>query len=263
MSEPASGSVPTLHRARLRSARIVAGAGALFWGFFWFGLIDLLVVVEQDQIFYQDYILESGWGLLFLVLVAVPLVVLTISPGSAVSVTQLTVVATAVIVGGLLRPAWPQLLNGLGLLVTVAVVAWVGHGRLVSWHRPDLALSVLAVAALPAAVAYGYPLVTNTVVEEDITNGVSHWPMQASLALAIVGLVGLAAVTRARLPGWTAAFAGLWLGIESALYPDLYASLGRIEGLLAAGWAVLVVVALQIARSRTAAPATTLSHETD
>src|SRR6478672_10311896 len=101
MSEPASGSVPTLHRARLRSARIVAGAGALFWGFFWFGLIDLLVVVEQDQIFYQDYILESGWGLLFLVLVAVPLVVLTISPGSAVSVTQLTVVATAVIVGGL------------------------------------------------------------------------------------------------------------------------------------------------------------------
>jgi hypothetical protein len=227
----------------------------LFWGFVWFGLIDLLVVVEQDVIFYQDYILESGWGLLFLVLVAVPFVLLTINPGFPVAVSQLAVVSIALLIGGLMRPTWPQLLNGLGLLLTVVVVAWIGDGRLVSWRRPDLALSVLALAALPAAVAYDYPLITNTAAEEDFTNGVSHWPMQASLALAIVGLVGLAAVTRARLPGWTAAFSGLSLGIESAVYPDLYASLGRAGGLLTAGWAVMVVWALQTARSRPAAPA--------
>lgn len=238
---------------------MVAGAGALFWGFFWFGLIDLLVVIEQDEIFHRDYILESGWGLLFLVLVAVPLVVLTIHPGSPVAVTQLAVVTAAVIIGGLLRPAWPQVLNGLGLLVTVVLVAWTGDGRLVSWRRPDLALSVLAVVAVPAAAAYGFGLLRNTVVEEDITNGVSHWPMQASLALAIVGLVGLAAVTRARLPGWTAAFAGLWLGIESVTYPNLFASLGHTGGLLTVGWAVLVVVALEIARGRAAAQAKALA----
>ena len=250
MSELVSGSVPALQGARLVAARIVAGTAAVFWGLFWFGLIDLLVVVEQDAIFYEDYMLESGWGLLFLVLVALPLVVLAVRPGSPGAVSQLVVVTVAVLIGGLLRPTWPQLLNGLGLLLTVVLVAWVGCGRLVRWRSPDLALSALAIVALPAAVAYGTPLIGNITVEEDFTNGVTHWPMQASLALAIVGLVILAAVTRDRLPAWTAAFAAFWLGVESVVYPDLNASLGRIGGVLTAVWAVLVTVALQIARRR-------------
>jgi hypothetical protein len=40
--------------------------------------LDLLVVVEQDARFDEDYMFESGWGLLYLVLVAVPLVVLAV-----------------------------------------------------------------------------------------------------------------------------------------------------------------------------------------
>lgn len=254
MSARASGSMPKVARARSRAARVVAGAGALFWGYFWFGLTDLLVVLDQDSVFRKNYILESGWGLLFLVLVAVPLVVLTVHPGSPVAVTHLAVVTIAVLLGGLLRPAWPQLLIGLGLLVMVVLVAWIGNGRLVRWQRPDPALSVLVLAALPAAVAYGCQLIRNTTVKEDVTNGVTHWPIQASLALAIVALVGLAAVTRDRLPGWTAGFAALWLGVESAVYPDLNASLGRLWGLLVAGWAVVVLVALQIARHRVPPP---------
>ena len=211
-TERVVGRVATLEGARLAAARILAGVGAIFWGFLWYGVIDLLVVVEQDARFYDDYVLESGWtrhrprrrtagraGR---------------RPGDPVAITQLAVVTAAVLIGGLLRPAWPQVLNGLGLLLTVVVIARVGRGRLVGWRRPDPALSVLALVALPTAAAYGYPLIRNTTVDEDFTIGISHWPMQASLALAIVGLVSLAAVTRSLLPGWTAAFAALWLGVE-------------------------------------------------
>src|SRR3954462_14807537 len=114
---------------RVVAARVVAGSAAVFWGFFWFGLIDLLVVVLQDQEFYHHYLFESGWGLLYLVLVAVPLVVLAVRPGDPAAMAELAVVALMVVVGGLWRPAWPQVWNGLGLTLTVVVLAWLGR-----WH---------------------------------------------------------------------------------------------------------------------------------
>ena len=232
------------------AARIAAGAAAVLWGFFWFGLIDLLVVVLQDEDFHHHYLLESGWGLLYLVLVAVPLVVLVVRPGDAAATAQLAVVTLAVTLGGLWRPAWPQVWNGLGLALTVVLLAWLGGWRPERPQRPDARLSVLAAVAVPAAIAYGSPLIGNTTAVEDITNGVSHYPMQASLAYAVVGLVALAAVTRSRLPAWTAAFAAAWLGVESIVYPALPASLGTVGGALTVAWAALVVVAVQLARSR-------------
>jgi hypothetical protein len=229
---------------------VVASVAAVFWGFLWFGLIDLLVVVEQDALFDEDYIFESGWGLLYLVLVAVPLVVLAVRPGEPVAIAQLVVVTLATLVGALWRGSWPQLWNGLGVGLTVGLLAWLGRWRPLQWRRPDPVLSVLAIIGLPAAVVYGAPLIRNTTEIEDITNGVSHWPMQASLALAVVGLVALAAVTRGRLPAWTAAFSALWLGVESVVYPDLRASLETRGGLLTAVWAVLVLLAVEVARHR-------------
>jgi hypothetical protein len=206
--------------------------------------------VLQDQDFHQHYLFESGWGLLYLVLVAVPLVVLAVRPGEPAAMAQLCVVALAVVVGGLWRPAWPQVWNGLGLTLTVVVLAWLGRWHPERPHRPDPWLAMLAVVAVPAAVAYGAPLIGNLTDVEDITNGVSHYPMQASLAYAVVGLVALAAVSRSRLPAWTAAFTAAWLGVESIVYPDLPASLGAVGGALTVAWAALVVVALQLARSR-------------
>ena len=203
---------------RVVAARVLAAAGAVFWGFLWFG-------------------------------------VLTARPGAPVALAQLTVVSLAVVVGGLWAGALPQLWTGLGLGLTAAGLAWLGRGRLVDRRAPDPVLAVLAVVALPAAVAYGVPLARHTPFLPDITNGVSHDPLQASLALAVVGLVGLAAVTRSWLPAWTAAFSALWLGVESAVYPDLRASLGVAGGTLCVGWAALVCVAVARARRRTPAGA--------
>jgi hypothetical protein len=230
---------------------VVAVVAAAFWGLLWFGLIDLLVVVQQDERFHADYLFESGWGLLYLVLVAVPLVVLAIRPRDPVALTQLIVVALAVLIGAGWGAAWPQLWTGLGLMLTVGLVSLLGEGRPVRWRRPDPALCVLAVVGLPVAVGYGAPLARNTTSVEDITNGVSHYPMQASLALAIVALIGLAALTCSRLPAWTACFSAIWLSVESVVYPDLKASLGTTGGALTAVWGVLVVVVLEVARRRT------------
>ncbi len=118
------------------------------------------------------------------------------------------------------------------------------------WRRPDPVLSVLALVGLPPALVYGTPLIRNTTYVEDITNGVSHYPMQASLALALVGLVALTAMTRSRLPAWTAALSAMWLGVESVVYPDLRASLGTTGGVLTAGWSGLVIAAVEVARRR-------------
>jgi hypothetical protein len=230
---------------------VVSVLAVLFWGFLWFGLIDLLVVVQQDDRFYAHYLFESGWGLLYLVLVSVPLAILAWHPGDPVALAQLSTVTAAVLAGAAWGVALPQLWNGIGLVFTVGLLAWLG-GRAPGrwWRRPDPVLLVLAVGSLPAAVAYAEPLARNTTEVPDITNGVSHYPMQASLALAVVGVVTLAAFTLARLPTWTAAFSAVWLGVESVVYPHLTGSLGETGGTLTAIWGVLVVLAVEVARQR-------------
>ena len=249
--------VTTTRVRRTWPERVLAALLAVFWGFFWFDLIDLLVVVEQDELFHDDYLMESGWGLLYLVLVTVPLVVLVVRPWDAVALQQVAVCAVAVLLGAAWGTARPQLLNGLGLVATVALLAW--PGGLVRWRLgrsqpPSRAGVVLALLALAAAVVYGWPL-ARAGTPGDITNGVSHLPMQASLGLAVAGVAGLAALTGSRLPACTAAFTALWLGVESVVYPDLRGSLGTLGGGCAVVWAFLVVGSNVAARSGVATKA--------
>src|SRR3954447_1147609 len=144
----------SMSRARRVAAVGTAVVVAVFWGLLWFGLIDLLVVVQQNSVFDRHYLLESGWGLLYLVLVTVPVLVLAWRPGDPLALTQLVVVTVAVLAGAAWGSALPQLWNGVELALTVGLLGVLGRGRLVRWSRPDVALSVLAVVGLPAAVAY-------------------------------------------------------------------------------------------------------------
>ena len=100
--------------SRRVAARVVAGLAAGFWGFLWFGLIDLLVVVEQDERFHRHYLLESGPG------AALPRPRRRAAggaggrPGRADALAQLAVATAAVLLGALWGGAWPQLWTGLG-----------------------------------------------------------------------------------------------------------------------------------------------------
>jgi hypothetical protein len=53
--------------------RILAAALAVFWGLVFYGLIDLLAFAQGAE-FHAALLLSTGWGLLFLFLVAAPLV---------------------------------------------------------------------------------------------------------------------------------------------------------------------------------------------
>src|SRR3954467_9460307 len=67
--------------------RVLAGLFGVFWGFFFYGLIDLLAFAQGEQ-FHATLLLSTGWGLLFLFLVAAPLLALAVRP-SAVSPSAL------------------------------------------------------------------------------------------------------------------------------------------------------------------------------
>ncbi len=233
-------------------ARVVTALLALFWGLFWFGLFDLLVVVEQDELFHEHYLLESGWGLLYLVLVTVPLVELVARPGRSQALAQVGVCALAVLVGGLWGMRWPQLVTGVGLVATVALIAWLERGHVPARRPADRVLVALAVVALAAAVVYGSRVIAVPVSLDDITNGVGHHAMQASLGIAIAGCVGLGAVTAGRLPLWCAAFSATWLGVESLVYPDLDGSFGTVGGWGALIWSAVLLAWAAQAPSRTA-----------
>src|SRR3954451_17805019 len=78
--------------------RVLAGLFGLFWGLFFYGLIDLLAFAQGEQ-FHAALLLSTGWGLLFLFLVAAPLVALA---GRACAVlpsalAEVVLVAAAVI----------------------------------------------------------------------------------------------------------------------------------------------------------------------
>jgi hypothetical protein len=222
----------------------------VFWGYLWFGLTDLLVVVQQDESFRDHYLMESGWGLLFLVLVAGGFAVETARPGDSVAGAQLVVCTAAVLLGGLWPLAVPQLLVAVGLLGCTVLALRLGRWQPPRLGRPRPVAAVLVVLALVESVVYGAGLAGQHALHERPTNGVAHLGVQVSLGLAVAGLGALAACTDGRLPALTAGVAAGWLGLESVAYPELVGSLGSVLGWAAAAWGVLLVAVTEVSRRR-------------
>jgi hypothetical protein len=190
--------------------------------------------------------MESGWGLLFLVLVAVPLVGLAFRPRTPVLVAQVGTVGVAVAAGALLAGSAAHLLPAAGLLLTALVVATLTRLGVRSHRlRVDRPLAVLALVATVPALGYAWHMATSTVAVEQTVN-LDHYPIQAALGVAIVLLGGLVAVTEDWPFGWvttaTLAVTVGWMGIESAVYPHQLGSFGTTWGWLAVGWALAVLL---------------------
>jgi hypothetical protein len=109
---------------RPRARRAVAGVGALLWGFFFYGLIDLLVRFVPIDDFYDTYLLETGWGVLYFILVTVPLLSVVFVPALVSPVTQVALDGCAVAVAALFTHTWVQLLPA-GVLVLIAAVLYL------------------------------------------------------------------------------------------------------------------------------------------
>lgn len=246
----------------LVGTRIVAGVVALFWLVPFFGLIDLLVVVENDPEWHESYLLEAGWGALFTFLVAGPQVALaarrSVAPG--VVVAELLAVAVAITGAVLWSGSLPLLVAAVLVAANALLLGAMSEVRR-AFPPLDRALRVLVVvgAALGGAFAAGV-LADHPMADPDITNGLDHLPMQAALGLAMatVGAVAAAAVGGRvpgwRVPVWTLVLAVGWVGGWSIVYPDLAGSMGSGLGTAAVVWAGLFAgVAEWRARRRTPA----------
>ncbi|HET7312297.1 MAG TPA: hypothetical protein VFJ17_13330 [Mycobacteriales bacterium] len=232
-----------MRTGRPLAARIVAGLGALFWGWMFFGVQDTLTVFVEGKDFAAHYLMETGWGLLFLVLVAVPLIGLAFRPRATVLVAQVATVGVSVLLGALMARSPAHLLPAGGLLLTAFVVGVLGRPDTRSYRlRVDRPLAVLALVAVVPALTYAWRMAHSPHDVEQTVN-LDHYPIQAALGIAIALLAGLVAVAGEWPTAWLARATLVvtvgWMGIESAVYPHRLGSFGPAWSWLAVAWAAL------------------------
>lgn len=233
-------------------ARVVALVLAAWWSVGFFGVVDLLTVL-QGMDFRAELMLSTGWGLVFLALVAAPLLVVAARPSAAPTATvQLACVALAIAVGALLAGSPAHLAVAAGVLASALVVAALAGARAVrttvagwrwSW-RPGVLVLLAAGPAMAyawsAARAYGVDPVS------DQTLGLDHWPVQAAFPLAVllVAALGAGAPRGWAVPTWCVTGATAWFAVVAWWQPHLAGSVGRGWSGAALLWAVADAVVL-------------------
>ena len=234
------------HRRGL--ARSIAAVAAAFWGLAFFGVIDFLTPFTLGGEWADHYLIETGWGLLYLVMVTVPFLVLIARPGSLLALLELSVVAASLMTGAALAASPAHALPGLAIAVLVAVLAVLSPARRPTWGLPAPLTAVVAVVGVAPASAYVWRMARAT-DNPEMTWGLDHYPAQAALGLAVVGVALIAACAHAAsrrdrwLPIGTAAFSALWLGWQSILWSGRVGSLGSAGGAAAIVWGVALLAA--------------------
>ena len=206
-------------RPRAIAARALAALLALLWGWLFYGFQDFLTPLVEGPSFAVHYLMETGWGLTFLVLVGVPFVVVAVRVGSVVALQQVLVVAAALAIAAVLATSPLHLLVAVGLTLSVVVLVVVSRASLrVPVGRPAPVTGALSLVGLVAIAPYVWSMARGTDRPEE-TWGLDHYPVQAGFALAVVLVAALASVTTARctparwLPAATASAAAAWFGV--------------------------------------------------
>jgi hypothetical protein len=108
------------------ATRAVATASAFFWAFVFFGLIDLAVPVDETPGFYDSYLLETGWGVLYTFLVGAAFVSLAARPGMVMPLAQVALAAVCLAVTALAAGSWVQLVPAMLLASNCYALPGVG-----------------------------------------------------------------------------------------------------------------------------------------
>ena len=185
-------------------------------------------------------------GLLFLILVALPLVGLAFRRRSPVLIGQVAAVGVSVMLGALLAMSALHLLPGAGILLTaVAVAAFAASGPALVAHACRCAIARLRFGCRRAGAHLCRPY-----GDLDRRCGAHRWsrslPDSGPLAVAVVLVAGVISVSSelagARLATATLVVTVTWMGLESVVYPDRVGSLGTAWGWVAVGWAISFLV---------------------
>lgn len=237
------------------AARTLAIGSGLFWGVLFFGLIDLAVPVAKTYGFFDSYLLETGWGVLYTFFVAAAFVSLAVRPWMVMPLVQVALVAVSVAVTAVAAGSWVQLvpalllaLNGYAYVAGRSVTSFAGGPR----ATLDPVVGALAILAVPPSLWFAVDMVIGfregRPPLDDDTWGIDHWPMQAALALALAAVaVAIAAGVRARWSGTgvsaaCVAVAAAWFGYWSVIYPSHAGSAGQMWGMGLIGWAFAFIV---------------------
>ena len=108
------------------ATRAVAAASAFFWAFVFFGLIDLAVPVDETPGFYDSYLLETGWGVLYTFLVGAAFVSLAARPRMVMPLAQVALAAVCLAVTALAAGSWVQLVPAMLLASNCYALPGVG-----------------------------------------------------------------------------------------------------------------------------------------
>ena len=240
-------------------SRVGAGVVAIFWVFPFFGLIDLMggVIPADSPDLLEFVIVGTSWGLLYTLLLPLPLLAWAVRPARWVG-PQVAVIAAAVLVAALAAPSGAQVSVALLIAASAAFprmwppwTRWSLRSPLV---KPFWPVDALVAIAMMAALVHAWDLlaVARSGVRDDETNGLMHLPMQAGFALAVPAAATVAVLALANgVAGWWFAVVppagcAMWFGVVSVRYPEHVGSVGELAGRFAVGWGIAVAVSLWI-----------------
>ncbi|MFG1710177.1 hypothetical protein ACFLIM_44110 [Nonomuraea sp. M3C6] len=218
---------------------------ALLFALFNFGLIDLVTAVTPlDPGDTPAKVLDMGWGIVFCVLLPVPLLAALRRPLAVRHILVITV-AMAFSAAASLAPGYAVV---VAVLVVAVVLLWRPAPR---ERRVRPVLAGLALVGAEPACLYAWDMAAaaraSLPPSDAESNGLHHWPIMATMALALVALVLQAALVPdyGRLPTSLAGLGALLFGGSCVAYPEFPASVGALGGWLVIAWGLLVIAAAE------------------
>lgn len=215
-----------------RVYRVVAILGAVASLLVNFGLVDL--VDGLTGVFTDDttWVMDTGWGALFAVLIPVGLIA---SLWSVAGVQQVALVTVAIAVAAVAGVAW----RWFGIVALLAAIVALSPRRSAAVRfRPAWPLAAIAVIPCGLYAERAASAQRRHAPPSDaVSNGFHHWTALAALAVAVV----LLALGPRLLALSASAAAALW-AVASLLHPTADGSEGRAWAIAVLGWAATLAL---------------------
>ena len=249
-AETTTAPAPAEARTLGTAARVWAALMLPFWMVLpGMGLIDLQTMFVESTYYWDTVGLMVSWGVFFTILVGLPFGWAAARPAETLPVVVVQgVCAVALLVGAALGAQWEP--GVVALLLALAVLPLVPAARRQA-AREGLLLSprpaVLALAAVATPFAYVYASDAFATARTDPspepwrTNGVDHWPVQGSLAIALVALILTIGLWPRAVPVIRAvvAVALAMLALSWAMHPT---TVGSVDSPLLTGGTILAAI---------------------
>jgi hypothetical protein len=247
MADTAPVASKTRPTGPLRAMRVIAWVMAVVAVIPLFGLADLMTLPGWVDPQYEWKVpLEASWGSLFTFVTAGSCLAIALKPDHPWPAIVLLAIAASTLALGALLGLNPRPLTLAAIVAApVAVFIWLARKGAEpfpnSW-KLSLRYLLLAVAGVPIWLFYALHALEiskrGNLIEDSITLGIEHWPVQASTGLTLGLSVALMAVwvPSQGLLRVTTSLSSTYIGAAMLAYPD---RAGAMDGPM---WGVAMVL---------------------